>query len=357
MARVSERLGALETRVTGPLDDQLHAHLTTRQAGGKIAGMATAQHIDTARITHVTEHAGFVHPKKGQLPNNLTGHTNGTCGGTSAVVRRFALPGAVTVDEMNARMGDVWPCCVCITTGDAPRVIPELDVPDPVSPEGGCKPKRTVGVDDDGMVALPVADVERWLTALGRKVEVDEVTTGLRLAANLWAMQYTGDFEYMVDMRDAAKSRRTGLTQGQAKGVLNCWRADLARRPKPVTGTSPSPVVATADYTSIPEGKYAFVADAGHVAFVKIDQGKGKWAGRTFATLLIGAPGDWREQRLSRDASQAILAKVAVDPAAAAALFGHTFKKCGLCSSPLSLERSLKAGFGHDCAEKLGAPW
>lgn len=75
----------------------------------------------------------------------------------------------------------------------------------------------------------PADQVEAWLGQLGRKVEIVDVTDELRLAAQTWAQAWTGTFEFMVDMHVAATGRK-GLSFGQAKGTLNCWRADINRR-------------------------------------------------------------------------------------------------------------------------------
>ncbi len=59
----------------------------------------------------------------------------------------------------------------------------------------------------------------------------------------------------------------------------------------------------------------------------------------------------------SRSSAIASMAKIAADPQAAAARYGLEFKQCGMCGSPLSHERSRKAGYGHDCAAKHGWAW
>src|SRR5215469_9565315 len=75
------------------------------------------------------------------------------------------------------------------------------------------------------------AQIEGWLASLDRKVEVTDVTEELRQAATAWAVAYTGSFDFMLAMRADARGPR-GLSVGKAKGVLNCWRADVNRRPK-----------------------------------------------------------------------------------------------------------------------------
>lgn len=69
-----------------------------------------------------------------------------------------------------------------------------------------------------------------WLPTFGRKFEVADVQRQPRLyqAAIEYARSYTGDFSYMVEMKTAAL-RFNSLTVGQAKGVLNCARAEALR--------------------------------------------------------------------------------------------------------------------------------
>lgn len=194
----------------------------------------------------------------------------------------------------------------------------------------------------------PPAEVEAWLLGLGRKVEAVDVTDSLRRAAAIWARDYTGSFEFMVEMRAKAATGR--FSAMQAKATLNCWRADLLRAAdRPAT-----PAAAPAgDVAAIPEGRYAYTTEAGHTGFAKVEHGEGAWAGHVFVRLLVGAPGAFRTERTSRAASAAILAKIAADgPEAASVRFGHEVGQCGRCGSPLTNEESRRAGIGPDCAKK-----
>lgn len=109
----------------------------------------------------------------------------------------------------------------------------------------------------------------------------------------------------------------------------------------------------------VPAGMYAFHTDEGHIAFCKIDRPEdGKWAGYVFCKLLLGAPKSWRTERLAMPTQRAIMAKIAAyGIAESLKLFGDTHKVCGMCDSPLSNERSLKAGYGETCAGNHGLPY
>lgn len=110
-----------------------------------------------------------------------------------------------------------------------------------------------------------------------------------------------------------------------------------------------------ARWPSVVEGRYALYTGDGTVAFYKVDRPtEGKWAGRIFVKLLIGAPGHWHEMKASLETMARIEEMGAVE---SARLFGYKSKSCGQCGSPLSNLRSRAAGFGEVCAAKLGWPY
>ena len=105
----------------------------------------------------------------------------------------------------------------------------------------------------------------------------------------------------------------------------------------------------------VPDGRYALPAEDGHYVFYKVDNvTEGKWAGYTFVVQLVGSVGDWSEQRLSREVSKSVLARIAADVEEAARMFGLKAKACSYCSSPLSQIQSRAAGYGETCAENHG---
>jgi len=68
---------------------------------------------------------------------------------------------------------------------------------------------------------------------------------------------------------------------------------------------------------------------------------------------LIGAPGDFRQQRIYR--ADKILKRIADDPVAAFALFGLNVGTCGRCGSPLTQKHTRERGIGDTCYAKLTA--
>lgn len=120
----------------------------------------------------------------------------------------------------------------------------------------------------------------------------------------------------------------------------------------------PASSITVDEWPAIPAGNYALEAADGHVVFYGVDKPThGNWPGMTFVNLLVGAPGDWREQKLGRDVQWRILERINADPQEAARLFGYKTRSCGQCHSPLSNPRSRAAGFGEVCAGKTGWPY
>ena len=141
-------------------------------------------------------------------------------------------------------------------------------------------------------------------------------------------------------------SIRLALNVARENNVLN---ADLASSAIELLLAIP------ANSTKIPDGKYALPAEDGHFVFYQIDNPtEGKWAGYTFVSQLVGSVGSWNEQRLSRQGSESVKARIAADVEEAARMFGIKAKACSYCSSPLSNIQSRAAGYGEKCAHDHG---
>ena len=97
--------------------------------------------------------------------------------------------------------------------------------------------------DLEGLVAL--AD------QLGRKLEVDDVTPGMRKLATEWLRkQETVTCRSCSTCSGSWTASRGKLSLGQAKGVLNCAIADTRRRPKAAAKGQAEPVELEAGSTS-----------------------------------------------------------------------------------------------------------
>lgn len=105
----------------------------------------------------------------------------------------------------------------------------------------------------------------------------------------------------------------------------------------------------------VPAGRYAVETEDGAtnaLAFYKVDRPtEGKWAGHVFVKLVVSD----EEQRMSRVAARAVLAKIAeVGAEAASARYGHEIGRCGVCDRTLTNDVSRARGIGPICAGNMG---
>jgi hypothetical protein len=206
---------------------------------------------------------------------------------------------------------------------------------------------KLLGMKDHVKVEAPAAPVDgealdteafgAIADSLGRKFEVTDLTPALRAFAQQFASGYTGTFDFMLDMKKAANGK--GLSDGQAKGTLNCARADWSRS---------GGAKAEAEVATVAPGRYAYTADDGHTVFVKV------WKSGTGASYLAGGglDGELVEAGVvPRSAKASVFGKIAADPAAAAALFGEKASRCSRCGRGLSDEDNpyFAEGYGPDC--------
>lgn len=108
------------------------------------------------------------------------------------------------------------------------------------------------------------------------------------------------------------------------------------------------------EFKDIPNGRYALewrsIKNRGW-KFYQVKHGHTV----TFVDLLIGSPGEYRKTRLGRADANTVLKEIqAITPRQASADFGIQSGTCGVCSSPLTNEESLKLGIGPICRGKMG---
>lgn len=102
-------------------------------------------------------------------------------------------------------------------------------------------------------------------------------------------------------------------------------------------------------FEKIPNGKYALRnIDDDDIRFYVVSGTR-----RRMLCELIGAPGEFRQQRIYR--SEKILKRIADDPVAAFALYGLNVGMCGRCGSPLTQKHTRERGIGDTCYAKLTA--
>lgn len=225
----------------------------------------------------------------------------------------------------------------------------------------------------DASRPIPVVYAAQKAAALGRKF-VDEDLMGdpmLRQAAVEYVATYTGDFDYMRDLR----SRKAPLSVGQLRGALNVLRAAAVKAmPAP-----PAPVTDEAGFAAI-GGLFATAAASLKHPRIRLMTGDGAVivltvAGQTArvpGSINVTSPGSfsdrtwygrihsdgrWEPSRMAPSSLAATLADLAADPAAAAAAYGRMTGYCCFCERELTDARSVAVGYGPICAGHYGLPW
>lgn len=153
---------------------------------------------------------------------------------------------------------------------------------------------------------------------------------------------------------EVAEAIRTVLLAEHRAGRLTKRIASQAIEQVKAIPLAVAPRTAGTPAPKVPEGRYALATQAGHLAFYQVEEGTGKWQGRTFISQLIGAPGSYNENRLPRARQAALLEEIAKDAQGAAAAYGKAWKRCGKCHAELSDVRSRAAGYGMTCASNQG---
>lgn len=143
---------------------------------------------------------------------------------------------------------------------------------------------------------------------------------------------------------DLATQAAAAVSTRQASAVIDALKLLPA---KPVTTTAPPAAVSM----TVPDGSYAVDSEAGELRFYQVNNvTTGKWAGWTFVKVQAGSD----LHPVKGAAGKAILAKIAADPQAAMARYGHELGHCGKCGRELTNAESRSAGIGPICAGKLG---
>lgn len=215
-------------------------------------------------------------------------------------------------------------------------------------------PDVTFG-DGEDLAVVRTFLVERFS---GRKLEVTDVTPNLHEFAERWLRSYTGTFEFLLDVaQDLATKGKLSL--GQAKGVLNCIRADVLRVAKAVTPAEPQ---TTFNLRMLPESAFGIL----HVA--TRDHTTGEWvflaiaqrrSGKVVVLQEVGGNDDlYLGQQVDGQAYRgkrvAELEDVMADPQKAITAYGHYFTRCGICNTQLTDADSIARGIGPKCAAKAG---
>lgn len=251
---------------------------------------------------------------------------------------------------------------------------------------------------DAETIATQQAAVEGWLASLSEKV-TDEVVFEDALnndavncsLAILWAVRVRGEqgprcFDYVREMTDRLTARR-GLSAGQIRGLLNCWRAEVQRNARAIiaevgdakpftdddldiTPVAPRFANVAAFLTRLSESglkrpKVRIVTEAGAPVVISV-AGSGSRTpghlnvtdGRPFGSNVyygrIDLAGNANPPLSQRAAVVAALDVLNADPEGALVQFGRVTGSCGICGRTLVDPVSIARGIGPICAAKGG---
>lgn len=269
------------------------------------------------------------------------------------------------VTDMNDR-GSFVCFCIPVPVRRSPRLTgPSLDAPNNgASADQSAHRELPPWPSDLPEAKLTDGDsVADWLSKVPRKLTPSDIAAIpiLKRFATDYVMDSTnhtmpnGDpNEFIVSVADACA--RYSISPGQAKGVLNWWRAQVNRQPKP---TATSTVSSNLDLSSLEPGMYA-VPNGNTRLKVQINKPgpNRKWHGWVFVNdgAAYGQQTKYGAQRpgqfYSGDIEEQLKAIVA-DPIAAIAAYGHLTGSCGICGRKLEDETSVERGIGPICYAKL----
>lgn len=241
-------------------------------------------------------------------------------------------------------------------------------------------------------------DLSAESVRLGRKWEPSDLTPALIQALEDWLLEQKPTFEFLVEMKAELK-KKGALSPGQAKGVMNCIRAEAARSATP-TGVRPNKYQkacnrcgsqvgvgsgrienvggkwqtyhldgqcpAGAPQAVINEDGIYVLAEGEALTIYKVQIAK-QGSGNLYAKRLVppdhnddcvietlagrscGHRGEWVYE--GRAPLSLPLVKVTAETAAR---YGHLYGICGICGADLTDERSIERGVGPICWGRLG---
>lgn len=205
------------------------------------------------------------------------------------------------------------------------------------------------------------------------------LTQELPRAAIRYAMEYDGDFDYMLSMKSRAAN---GLSLAMVRGVLNCMLAQhryLAKQAEQAAKPAPVPSAPAIPVLIVPQnGTYTIVRDGKHVT-IKIED---SWipadadTGTRVASILVGPDNTtdfasfafvdsmgihvwkqarqsgYRTLRISQQWIDALTYLVGGDVDTEAAGYEYAIRsgRCFVCGRKLTVPASIHRGMGPVCA-------
>lgn len=139
-------------------------------------------------------------------------------------------------------------------------------------------------------------------------------------------------------------SKAATLTREQA----SAWIERLLELPRKERASA----APAASQYEVPAGRYAVEREDGALAFYRLDRPtEGRWAGYMFLSVQAS---DEPHPIKGHAAKEAILSKIAEDPAGAARRYGQEIGSCAICGRTLTDEASREYGIGPVCRENTG---
>ena len=206
---------------------------------------------------------------------------------------------------------------------------------------------------------------------LDRKFDVADVTDPWMETAEAYLEEYTGDFTYLVDVQQAYR-RRGFLSPAQAKGVLNCLRAQVLREHEQQEPAQPAP-----SFQRVANGIYTVVLqDGSHVTLRLSDPRFGDFAeGTQVLAYLSGCNNEtsftsfafvtdaeitvWKKFRgqLARQlhAAEFLHHMERADVLQAGFAYAMASGRCFRCNRTLTVPASIHQGLGPECAKLMRA--
>jgi hypothetical protein len=141
--------------------------------------------------------------------------------------------------------------------------------------------------------------------------------------------------------------------------VRECATAHFVKLAEPIeVGEIAKAYVQASDFRpmalTVPDSHYALEED-GTLKFFSVKTGKKgtKWAGFQFLTMLVGAPGGFREFPVRGARKTKLMSEISKDAKAHAIRYSREFTVCAACGSGLTDPESMAIGLGPVCAAKF----
>jgi len=204
-------------------------------------------------------------------------------------------------------------------------------------------------------------DIDKWLLATERKLEPSDIVAipKLKVIARKWAMDKANQTNsFIISIANA--SARYAITPGQAKGILNYWRASLnLNRDSDIPSPDTTPIGDEGlDLSALHEGSYGVPGTDSRLKIRINKPTRGKWSGYVFVQdcATYGSQrryGIQKPNALYTGDIQNELQLILDNPSLALKKYAQLTGNCGICRRPLEDAESLERGIGPICASRL----